>query len=440
MLYNKFESNFKNLLSNCYDNSIAVAVSGGVDSIALLLLASYFTKKHNMKLVVMTVNHNLRTQSEEEVRYVADLSYHLSHTCVVLNWSDQTTTGNLQSKARSGRYQLLTHACQKLDILTLLTAHHLDDSIENFIIKSNRKSGIIGLSNSHSKINFIENIRLIRPLYNIEKKELIHYLQLNKVSWYEDSSNKDMKYHRNKIRYELNKPDNIEYKEQIKQDIIYNEQYLLSNISNELVRTIAEAVVISKYGYATINCDILLKCDYENQIKILSYALTVISGYEQLPRAKSIEFILQLLNNQSEFIKTLHGCILYCKKYYQNTLIIYREFGKNNIQDIKFKNNNVWDNRFYIKILNNYSYDNMYITRLSVSDYKYLKTERKISFILKNAENICDIIQKQIIFTLPVIKKIEKIIALPHISYYDDISDDFNIVFKPNFISNIIHF
>ena len=103
--------------------------------------------------------------------------------------------------AREKRYDLLTHYCKSSNISYLLTAHHLDDEIENFLMRLIRGSGIKGLSSSRpSSKHRRSGVNVIRPLLSFSKKSLIKYLSLTKQNYIVDPTNKDARFDRSRIR------------------------------------------------------------------------------------------------------------------------------------------------------------------------------------------------------------------------------------------------
>lgn len=477
MLYEKFEYNINNLIGNFSLSKISIAVSGGSDSVALLYLANIWAEKNNIELFVISVDHNLREQSKQETHYIQNISNSLSRKHYSLSFDHQNNFSNLQERAREGRYDLMTNLCLELDILVLLTAHHEDDYVENFCLRLERNSGIFGLSSSN--INWYNNIHIIRPLYNIPKSELVEYLVSHNIKWFEDESNSSDKYRRNVIRQKLAKgADYIRhfskpvYREEFKGNterstaaytsvredastgmasklsleakcgkmskaaIISQQLKTNKRIENEfkpeLISAIAEAVKIFEYGFAFLD---LVKFDqFSNEVKvqIINFLLIIISGQSRAARFYSVEPILKLITQDVNFKNTLHGCII---KRIQNELLIYREFGKKLPESkILLDKSVIWDNRFCIT--KNQETPNCFVTHLSLKDYKIIKTQLD----LEPLKNLSCKNHNAVLLTLPIIKILEKVIAIPHISYYDNDMWNFEVSFSPNFVSRFTHF
>ncbi|AFC71850.1 tRNA(Ile)-lysidine synthase [Rickettsia rhipicephali str. 3-7-female6-CWPP] len=476
MLYEKFEYNINNLIGNFGLSKISIAVSGGSDSVALLYLANIWAEKNNIELFVISVDHNLREQSKQETHYIQNISNSLNRKHYSLSFDHQNNFSNLQERAREGRYDLMTNLCLELDILVLLTAHHEDDYVENFCLRLERNSGIFGLSSSN--INWYNNIQIIRPLYNIPKSELVEYLVSHNIKWFEDESNSSDKYRRNVIRQKLAKgADYIRhlskpaYREEFKGDTerstaaytsvgedallrgsilsleakfgtmskaaIISQQLktnkLIENeLKPELISAIAEAVKIFEYGFAFLDLVKFDKFSNEVKIQIINFLLIIISGQSRAARFYSVEPILKLITQDVNFKNTLHGCII---KRIQNELLIYREFGKKLPESkILLDKSVIWDNRFCIT--KNQETPNCFVTHLSLEDYKIIKKQLD----LEPLKNLSCKNHNAVLLTLPIIKILEKVIAIPHISYYDNDMWNFEVSFAPNFVSRFTHF
>ncbi|WP_341791592.1 tRNA lysidine(34) synthetase TilS [Rickettsia endosymbiont of Gonocerus acuteangulatus] len=429
MLYEKFEHNINNLIGGFGLSKIAIAVSGGSDSVALLYLASIWAKKNNIELFVLSVDHNLREQSKQEIEYIQNTANDLGFKFYSLFFDHQNNFSNLQERARKGRYDLMTSLCQKLDILVLLTAHHEDDYIENFCLRLERKSGVFGLSSS--SVNWHNNTQIIRPLFNIPKSELVNYLVTNNIKWFEDQSNLSTKYRRNTIRLKLAKEEDY-----IKDDIITEQIKVNELVENkfkpELISAIAVSVKISEYGFAFLDLIKFSGFSQEVRVQLINFLLIIISGQQRSARFYSVEPILKLITQSLDFKNTLHGCVI---KRMQNELLIYREFGKKLPESkLLLDKQVVWDNRF--RITKNHDIENCVATYLSLEDYKIIKKELDLE-VLKNLS--CGN-HNAILFTLPIIKILEKVVAIPHISYYDNDIKSFNVSFAPDFTSRFTHF
>ena len=430
MIQDRFDHNLSQLLGSSKPKHLAVAVSGGSDSIALLFFISSWCKRSKTKLSVLSVNHNLRTESCDEVYYVQNLAKDFGHDFYALFWSAGNNKSALQERAREGRYDLMSAKCLELGIPTLLVAHHFDDMLETYLMRKRKKSGIFGLSSSRSF--FYKGIQLLRPLFNLNKDDLLIYLKKNNIKWLEDSSNQSDLYERNRVRKEISRLSDSG-KSNLTQELSdVNKQ--AERLTQDLISGIAESVQISNYGFALIDLAVLLGLHQDIKIQILNYILTIISGKSNLPRYRNLEKLLSRLKSL-DLKCSLHGCII--KRIAGSKLIVFREKVAMPNYPIKFNSNECWDGRFEIiytqAITNEYVIDSM-----RLSDY----------IEIRDRLNLCDLAtlshnnHKSILFTLPVVKKGKKIVAIPNISYYDDgtFSATVEVIFRSNFTSRFTHF
>lgn len=394
-------------------SKIALGISGGPDSLAML----YLLHEKGIKFTALTIDHNLRKESEEEAKYVSSLCKDLGIEHHILKWNHDGVTSNIHDKARKARYQLMTDFCSKNNIEALATAHHRDDRIENFFIRIHQGAGLFGLID---KDHIIYNgINIIRPLFDAKKSELIEYLNKNNIKYFEDPSNEDPKYLRSNIRKWISTmPKELE-PELFKKRIISVKHNLerASELVNRIFKEDLDSnTFFSEAGFTGIGD---LNSDREIAYLFLSKVLSITGNSDELIRLKSLE---NLYNRMVEGIEknTLAGCIIkwhpfyYSDKSYMNGWIIYREFGKNPPKDTPLQDGAIWDNRY--KIHTKKTYKNLRISFLNRKEYSEIKKDIEFPNSLK--EHLQK--NKEIIFTLPVVKNLEKVIAIPHINYYDD--------------------
>ena len=181
---------------------IAIAVSGGIDSMVLMNLAKISKKIKSKNIHIIVIDHNLRKGSKEEALFVKEEASKLGLRSVILTWKGKKPSSKIQETARKERYNLLFDYCKKNQISDLFIGHHLDDQIENFIFRMFRGSGIVGLT-SFSNFSKRDGINLIRPLIEIPKSDLLLFAKKQKIKWVEDPSNLNLNFDRIKIRNTL---------------------------------------------------------------------------------------------------------------------------------------------------------------------------------------------------------------------------------------------
>ena len=168
-----FES-FINKNKNIFiGKNIAIAISGGADSLALAVVSNKFKHKYNYKLIAFTVDHQLRKESAKEAKQVKHLMNMLEIDHHTLVWAKEKPSTKIQESARIARYDLLCEACNKYKCDGILLGHHADDQVETFIIRLEANSGLDGLSCMQEKTKLLTSygqLNLIRPLLNLKKK------------------------------------------------------------------------------------------------------------------------------------------------------------------------------------------------------------------------------------------------------------------------------
>lgn len=431
MLQAQFDDFMNQNFDKAISSEVALAVSGGSDSIALLFLASKWAKENLIKLVVFSVDHRLRKESSDEVEFVRNTTLDLGHEFVGLIWQHDNSKSALQERARSARYKMVSNKCHELGINNLLTAHHYNDFLENYFMRKSKKSGVLGLSNSYS--TFYNNIQVLRPLFNIKKKTLIDYLEANSIRWIEDKSNSLDSYERNRVRKHILSLS-TEDKAAFETDANIADTNA-KEFNSKFIRAIAENVEFNNLGFAFIDLDSYKKLDYEIAVYLVNFVLTSVSGKTDTPRYRSTKKLLDKIRIGDNFACSLHECIL---REIDDKILIFKE--KNAIDDhcISLKKGVIWDNRFKFDIDNEFSDKDLKICQLQMEDY--IKIKDKLD--LRNLSELSKNNHKNILFTLPVIKNLEKVVAIPHISYYDDFkfNSGVDIVFSPGFVSRFTHF
>jgi tRNA(Ile)-lysidine synthase len=178
---------------------LAVAVSGGPDSLALVFLAVEWCRARNGEVIALTVDHKLRPESEREAAQVATwmADYGIAHH--ILDWEGPKPATGIQDAARQARYQLLTAWCRTQGILHLLLGHHADDQAETVVFRNNRHSGPDGLAGMAALVE-LPQLRLLRPLLNLRRDTLRRDLQQRGQDFLTDPSNNNPRFTRARLR------------------------------------------------------------------------------------------------------------------------------------------------------------------------------------------------------------------------------------------------
>jgi tRNA(Ile)-lysidine synthase len=178
---------------------LAVAVSGGPDSLALGLLAAGWAWRRGGAVTTLTVDHGLRPESAGEADQVGAWLAPRGIAHWVLPWPGPKPASGIQAAAREARYRLLADWCRTNGVLHLLLAHHLDDQAETVALRSSRQSGPDGLAGM-APVREIAGLRLLRPLLTVPKQRLLATLRAAGQRWIEDPSNRAASFARSRLR------------------------------------------------------------------------------------------------------------------------------------------------------------------------------------------------------------------------------------------------
>ena len=302
-IYKKFEQSLN------LDENLAVAVSGGSDSLALAFLAKIYSFKRSVKVKFFIVDHKLRKDSSKEAKIVKKILKKFKINLEILTWRGEKPKKNIQSTARKKRYGLMFAQCEKYKINNLLTGHHQNDLIENFFIRMIRGSGLKGLV-SLDKKNRIGKKNILRPLID-QKKEKLKFISKKVFNFYiKDPSNDDKKFQRIRIRKLI---DSFEKNG-------FNQKKFLMTIRNlKSSNSVVDFYVLENLNKNTffynddnkmiLNKDFFFQ-PYEIIFRSLSEALKLVSKRYYFVRGKKLDKMISNIQNNPLFKATLGGCIV----------------------------------------------------------------------------------------------------------------------------------
>lgn len=278
---NKIITDLKEKLNT---EKVLVACSTGVDSMVLLHLV--LNAIDPTQIVVAHVNHGKREQSVIEEEYITEFSKEKNIKCYVKRLG-HIDNGNFQSIARKMRYEFFEEICEKENIKYILLAHHANDNLETIIMRMLKSSSLKGYAGIE-KESIYHNYIIYRPLITISKKEIIDYSIKHNIKYYEDSSNSELDYTRNRIRH-LITPILLEENPNLYSAINYYSETLLN--ANE---------IIEKEETSFIKNKIMVN----NKNGILTYTLNM-DDYLMLPTFYKKQILFRLLKKYS----LSHQCI-----------------------------------------------------------------------------------------------------------------------------------
>ena len=285
---------------------LGVAVSGGGDSVALLLLSHAWLEDRGSALRCATVNHRLRDGADAEARFVASLCRELGIQHETLNWETIPSSGNLQGAARDARRGLIGSWARRHGLGAVLLGHTRDDQAETFLMRLGRGSGVDGLASMYP-VEHDRGVVWVRPLLEVSRESLRKFLISAGVGWCEDPCNKDDRFLRSRVRKARWKLDELGLDQETliaTADRMKQARFGLEVATRELANRVAEP---TSMGSVLIDLERCGDVPAEIRLRLLAHALKWVSGSSYRPRLAALLRFEEALN--SGVGATLSGCI-----------------------------------------------------------------------------------------------------------------------------------
>lgn len=233
-MLSKIQSALATLLSP--NERVLVGVSGGADSVTLLdaLIQCGYRPR------VCHLNHQWRgADSEADAKFVQELAGKYGVPATI----ESRTVEHDEDAGRRARFEFFQSAAARTGIHTIALAHTADDQVETFLLRLLRGAGTTGLAGMQSDVK-IGGLRVIRPLLDVRRSEVIEYLRSRQITWREDASNTDRRFLRNRIRHELLPVLERDYNPGIRDALLRTAEILRDE--DDLLTTLAGAVPIAE--------------------------------------------------------------------------------------------------------------------------------------------------------------------------------------------------
>jgi tRNA(Ile)-lysidine synthase len=286
---------------------LAVAVSGGADSLALAVLAAEWARARGGEVVALTVDHGLRPGSAAEAAQTREWLAALGISHHILRWTGPKPSADLQAQARDARYGLLGEFCQSAGILHLLLAHHREDQAETLLLRLGRGSGLDGLA-AMAPERTTRWGRLVRPLLDIPRQRLRATLESRGQSWIEDPSNRNLDFARVRLRRLM--PDLAA--EGLDPTRLAATAKRLGRARAALETALAEAaaryVELASAGYAFCRAPVFFRLPEEIGLRLLARLILVVGGGVHGPRLERLERLYGQIRAGLATARTLGGC------------------------------------------------------------------------------------------------------------------------------------
>lgn len=331
----------------------AVGVSGGGDSMGLLVLLVQSGLADSGRVTALTVDHGLRSDSRREAETVADWCQALGVPHEILTWDGPKPAANIQAQARDARYRLMGAWCRERRVPTLLIAHTLEDQAETVLLRLARGSGVDGLS-AMAPVAALpddtnsDSVVLVRPLLTVSRARLRQTLREAGQAWIDDPSNEDAQFARVRVRALSKSLEN----EGIDADRLSRTAAHMARVREALDHYAAalldDAAAIHPSGFAFLNREALTAAPRETALRALSVLLRQIGGRVAPLRFERLERLFgQITKPDMEAACTLSGCCLLPQP--DGRLLVVRE--ARNLPDpilIRPGATRLWDNRMRI--------------------------------------------------------------------------------------------
>ncbi|MEO0621314.1 MAG: tRNA lysidine(34) synthetase TilS [Pseudomonadota bacterium] len=326
----------------CVPGPLGIAVSGGSDSTALLLIAADWAKGRPLHAV--TVDHGLRPESGAEAAGVGRLAARIGIPHTVLHWLDASPGGNLQARAREARHRLIGTWARDLGLSSVLLGHTLDDQAETVVLRMLRGSGLDGLAGM-SERSRISGTLWLRPFLGLSREALRTELRRRGVGWSEDPSNMDPRFDRVRARQALQGLGALGL---TAERLAETATRLAADraVIGELVDMLAgKARRFGAFGEAWLRTDILVGAPEPIRMRLMAETLRVIGGAAYPTRWDALHALCTKALTPGFGGATLCGCQIAPA---DDGLLIHRELAAQE-GPVTAKPGTLWDNRWQLQ-------------------------------------------------------------------------------------------
>jgi len=328
---------------------LACAVSGGADSLALLLLACGWAGARGGTVLALTVDHGLRPEAAAEAQWVGETARRLGARHRVLTWRDPPRRGPVQEAARAARLTLLAEACREAGCLHLLLAHHRDDQAETLLLRLGRGSGLDGLAGMAPQRR-LPGLRLLRPLLPVPKRRLEATLRAAGVAWIEDPANRDPRHERVRLRRLLAQSAEEGTAGSGRRgfaDAAEAFAGLRRWSEARLAEALGRAAAFHPAGCATLDLELLRSLPLPLGRRVLAALLQAVGGAAYPARGEAQERLFARLCEGAPRPATLGGCRLLPRG---SGLLVVREAAAAPQVAIRPGQTILWDGRFRVRL------------------------------------------------------------------------------------------
>lgn len=388
---------------------VAVGVSGGGDSMTLLMLARDWVKASGGTLTALTVDHGLRPESGDEAGGVGSWCAELGVTHRTLVWEGDKPDTGIQADAREARYSLLTGWCRDNQFTELLVGHTENDQAETFLLRMGRGSGIDGLA-AMPLVSHLDGVRLIRPLLSVSRARIDATVGKNMLPTVADPGNADRRYTRVRLRDAVARLES----EGVSAHTIAGTARVFGALRHaretETGRLAKEIADIHPEGFAEIDHAGLSAAEGEIARGLISAVIGAVGGGRYPPRRERLDRLMAVLADGAAFRpRTLGNCVVSQR---QDRVSIRREH--RNISDVEpvIPGKSVfWDRRFHIRFAQIPSTGGVPLELRVLGEHGW----QTIAADAQSPEN--HRIPGPVRYALPAIWQDNEVVEVPHLGY-----------------------
>ena len=281
---------------------IAVAVSGGPDSIALVFLLQKWITKQKGSMVALIVDHRIRDNSKLEAKKINEYLRSKNIFTKILSTKKISVQKKTMKEARNNRYNKFYNYCKKNRILHLFLGHHLDDNIETYLLRKLAGSNLEGLRSMQNKV-FTNDLQILRPFLDFKKNEILKFNFKNKLNYIIDPSNDNIKYTRVIVRKFLLENTYSHFIQsdfnRIKHYYPFYIQMLFQILHKMIISSSVKKIIISK--------DLFKSIDQEISIKIMEIIYKFLKPKKRNIRYIKLFNIFDAINKETSISSNLAG-------------------------------------------------------------------------------------------------------------------------------------
>jgi tRNA(Ile)-lysidine synthase len=381
---------------------LAVACSGGPDSMALLILSKQWAERRGGKITALIVDHRLRDDSTTEAEAVLGRVQHLGVEAFILARDGELIVSNIQAQARAARYRLLIDWCARNGNLHLLMGHHRDDQAETLRMREERGSGDNGLAGMPPVLEY-SDVRLLRPLLHLKKSQLRATVAEFNVTAVEDPSNHNLRFDRVRTRYSFVKEVDREILS------IRADRYGVVRFHcDEATAThFGRSIEIYPEGYAILDPHAWRQGADGIGLRALSALCAMIGGRRHPPHRKKVERLQEaILRNAMGGGRTMSGCRIIPNN---GKLLVLRELELIE-REVRLDGELLWDGRYRVETTTGWE-------RSSIGKLGEVGVREVLAH---QPELVVSHLPKCVCPTLPAIWDLEGVYQVPHLSYSRD--------------------